>query len=306
MGAFSRLRSYRLSPWGRTWLSRGVALVGFGLLAKILLETGIVGDGGRGGYDATAYWDAARRVIGGQPLYGAQTGALGAYLYPPPLAQILAPGALVPLPVFVWAWRLIELICLRIAVGSWLRAGFAMLFPPVVAELDAGNVHLIMAAACAMAMRGRAVPIGPAVLLKFASLPLTPLGWLRDRRGLAIGGLIAAAIMAISFVLSPSSWIAYVGFIGTLQGVDGFWNLAAGFPFPLRLVAALAVGLLATRWIRLSPVAVVLAYPIVWYSSLSTFVALAAPVSPRGPVEEPHGPASTVGAVDGGAPLGTA
>jgi hypothetical protein len=310
MRPLDRLRAYRLSPRGRTWLVRGVALVGFGLLAKVLLETGIVGAGGRGGYDATAYWSAARRVVDGLPLYGAQTGAFGAYLYPPLLAQILAPGAFLPLPVFVWTWRLIELVSLRIAVGSWVRAGIAMLFPPVVAEIDAGNVHLIMAGACAAVMRNNGVAIGPAVLLKFAALPLVPLGWLRDRRGLVVGGLITGAVAAVSFALSPASWTDYFGFVGTLRDVDGFWNLAVAFPFPFRLVAALALGLLAIRWIRLAPIAVVLAYPIVWFSSLSTFVALVAPVSQRDRREKLRvaPTASTVNAVDGraaaGAPLG--
>lgn len=255
-----------------------MALVGFGLLAKVLLETGIADAGGSGGYDASAYWGAARRISDGMPLYGTQTGGFGAYLYPPPLAQLLTPGGLLPLPVFVWAWRLVELICLRYAVGGWARAGLALLFPPVIAEIDAGNVHLIMAAACVAVMRGQSLAVGPSALLKFAALPLAPLGWLRDRRGLVGGVLIAAAVIVVSFALSPKAWIDYLGFIGTAHDPSGFWNLAAGIAFPVRVAIALGLGILAVRWVRLAPLAVLIAYPVVWIASLSTLVALVAPI----------------------------
>src|SRR3954447_11024270 len=166
MGGLARLRAYRMSSTGQRWLERGVAAVGFGLLAQVLLPTGIVGFGGTGGTDATDYWIAARHVGAGEPLYAA---AYGTYLAPPPprrFAQLLAPVALLPANAFVWAWRLIELACLRVAVGGWRRAGIALLFPPVISELETGNVHLVMAAVCALAMRGAAFPVVPAGLLK--------------------------------------------------------------------------------------------------------------------------------------------
>src|SRR6185503_241960 len=117
MGGVARLRTYRMSPAGSLWLGRGIALVGYATLAVTLAIVGIAGAGGSGGYDAAGYLEGARRVVSGEPLYASIEGAYGAYVYSPLFAQLLAPFSWVPLPAFVWAWRVLELICLRVAVG---------------------------------------------------------------------------------------------------------------------------------------------------------------------------------------------
>lgn len=282
MGALARLRTVRVSPRGRTLLARGLALVGFAFLAKTLLQYGIEGAGGSGGIDAIAYWTAAGNVRDGLPLYAIPEGEFTAYAYPPPLAQALVPLSFLPMPAFVWLWRALELACLRIAVGSWTRTGLALLFvPPVIAEIDAGNVHLIMAAVCALAMRGTAATVAPATLLKFASVPLAPLGWQRDRRGLLAGIGATALVVAVSFLLVPVAWTDYLHFLGTTSFPSGWYNLAENVPLPLRLALAAAAGIAALRWVRLAPIAVLLAYPVLWFHALSTLVAMVAPVGER-------------------------
>jgi Protein of unknown function (DUF2029). len=283
MEAFDRLRTYRLSPWERTWLGRGIAVTGFLVLARVLLVQGIVGDGGGGGIDAIAYWTASKAAATGATLYGTAEGVFGAYAYPPPLAQLLVPFSGLPVAVFVWGWRFVEIACLRMAVGSWTRAGWALLFPPVLAELDAGNVHLIMAAVCAFAMRSAAAPIGPSALFKFASLPLAPIGWVRDRRGLIGGIAVAAAVCAVSIAIDRQGWTDWLGFLSKSTIPSGLHNVAEALPLPLRLVAAGALGIAAIRWVRGAPIAVVLTYPVVWIDALSTLVAVFAPV-PAGQV----------------------
>ena len=280
-----------LSPLGRTWLGRGLAGVGFVLLAKILLEHGIQGDGGGGGIDSIAYWTAAANARDGLPLYAVPVGGFTAYTYPPPMAQALVPVSWLPLPVFTWLWRAAEIISLRVALGSWTRSGLALLLvPPVLAEIDAGNVHLMMAAVCALAMRGVAVPVAPATLLKFASVPLVPLGWRLDRRGLLIGVGVSAGIVAISAVLAPAAWSDYIHFLSTTTFPTGWYNIGENVPLPLRLALAAVAGLAAARWIRLAPIAVFLAYPVVWFHSLSTLVAVAAPIpSPVAPIPSRDG-----------------
>lgn len=279
MGAFSRLRAYRLSPWGRTWLSRGVALVGFGLLAKILLETGIVGAGGTGGTDANDYWVAARHVANGEPLYAAAYGTYLAYSYPPVFAQLLSPLSALPSVGFVWLWRGVELVALRVAVGSWTRAGIALLvFPPAIAEIETGNVHLVMAAVCALAMRGASFPIAPAGLLKFASAPLAPIGFLRDRRGFVTGVAVAGVVLLASVALAPRAWSDYLAFLGSNQLPTVPAVALTILPLPLRLALAAGLGIAAVRFVRLAPVAVLLAYPVVWATSLTTLVAIVTPI----------------------------
>jgi hypothetical protein len=289
MGLWRRTRSFRLSPQGGTWLSRGLAAIGFAFLAKTLLEYGIQGSGGSGGIDAIAYWTAAVNVREGLPLYAIPEGGFAAYAYPPTLAQALVPFSFLPLPAFVWLWRAVELVSLRVATGSWTRSGLVLLFlPPVIAELDAGNVHLIMAAVCALAMRGVSVTVVPATLLKFASVPLVPLSWRLDRRGLLVGVGVAAAAVAASFVMAPAAWTDYAAWLTTTSFPSGWYNVAEFVPLPLRLAAAAALGLAAIRWVRLAPIAVVLAYPVVWFHSLSTLVAI---ITPLRPAQAPEGAA---------------
>lgn len=269
----------RLSDRGRRILFVGFGLVGYALLARVLLVEGIQGDGGLGGIDAIAYWTAAGHAFRGEPLYGVGGFGFGAYQYPPLFAQVLAPTSLLPMPVFVWLWRLLELIGLRLATGGWARSGIAILvFPPVIAEIDAGNVHLIMAGVAALAMRGVAAPIGPALFVKFSSWPLAPLGWTRDRRGLLIGAAGIALMALISFALSPATWSDYLAFLSLHAQPAPGYKFLYELPYVIRLAAAGAVGLAAARWIRLAPIAVTLAYPVIWFHSLSTLTAIAAPL----------------------------
>jgi hypothetical protein len=279
MGALDRLRTYRMSPRGRSWLWRGLALVGFAFLAKTLLDHGIQGAGGGGGIDAIAYWTAAGNVRDDLPLYANPVGSFTAYVYPPTLAQALVPASFLPMPVFVWLWRAIEVVALRVAVGSWTRAGIALLIvPPVIAELDAGNIHLIMAAVCALTMRGAALGVAPATLLKFASVPLAPLAWRLDRRGLFIGIGATALVVVASAAIASGAWVDYIRFLGTAQFPTGSYIISENVPLLLRLAVAAVVGIAAVRWIRLAPIAVLLAYPVVWFHGLSTLVAVVAPV----------------------------
>ncbi len=267
-----------LSPRGRHILFVGLGIVGYVYLGRVLLVNGIQDAGGLGGIDAIAYWTAAGHVLRGEPLYAIGSFEFGAFQYPPPFAQVLAPAALLPMPAFVWAWRAVELVGLRLATGGWARSGIAILvFPPVMAELDAGNVHLVMAGITALAMRGVAGLEGPAMLLKAASWPLAPLAWVRDRSRLLAGGAVLLLVMSVSIVIAPVAWNDYLGFLRSAATPLGY-NVLAVVPTPLRLLLAGAFALAAVRWVRLAPIAVTLAYPVVWFDALSTLTAVVARV----------------------------
>lgn len=269
----------RLSDRGRHILFVGLGLVGYVYLARVLLFNGIQDAGGLGGIDAIAYWTAAGRVLRSEPLYVVGGFGFGAYQYPPLFAQVLAPVALLPMPAFVWLWRVLELVGLRLATGGWVRSGIAVLvFPPVVAEIDAGNVHLIMAGVVALAMRGVTAPIGPALFVKFGTWPLVPIAWQRDRRGLLIGVAGIAILVLVSIALSPAAWSDYLAFLSRHAEPAPGYKFLESVPYVLRLAVAGAIGLAAVRWIRLAPIAVLLAYPVVWFHALSTLTAIAAPL----------------------------
>jgi hypothetical protein len=269
-----------MSDRGRRILFVGVGLVGYALLARVLLVEGIQGAGGLGGIDAIAYWTAAGHAWRNEPLYAVGGFGFGAYQYPPLFAQVLAPASLLPMSLFVWLWRLLELIGLRLATGGWARSGIAILiFPPVIAEIDAGNVHLIMAGVAGLAMRGVAAPVGPALLVKFSTWPLAPVGWTRDRRGLFIGAVGIALAALVSIVLSAANWTDYLAFLSLHAQPAPGYKFLDSVPYLIRLAAAGIVGLAAIRWLRLAPIAVLLAYPVVWFHALSTLTAIVAPTS---------------------------
>ncbi|MGC8634306.1 MAG: glycosyltransferase family 87 protein [Candidatus Limnocylindrales bacterium] len=142
-----------------------LALVGAATLVAALVAF----QGSRGaGYDFSAYFDAARRLAAGQPLYQGITqhgpfapGPAGLYLYPPPLAVLLL--ALVPLgsTAAAWAWQALHVVALvgscailpasrRVRLASF---GVAALSLPTLLDLNLGNVSLLVLLAGAVAWR---------------------------------------------------------------------------------------------------------------------------------------------------------
>jgi hypothetical protein len=263
-------------------LLAGLGAVGFAFGLWILLGLGIHDAGGTAGTDALAYWRAGRAVLDGTELYGLRPGATSAYLYTPLFAQFVAPASILPPVAFVWLWRLLEVACLRLVVGSWSRAGLAILvFPPVLIELAFGNVNLVVAAVCALAMRGAAAATSLPIVVKLTGLPLVPLALVADRKGFLVGLAVAALVVAGSVLAAPHLWAGFLAFLGQVPEPAWWTNLSRGTPLVLRLAIAMALGVVAIRWRRLAPVAVIVGLPIIWVTSLSILVAVAAPLPAR-------------------------
>ncbi|MEW6225157.1 MAG: hypothetical protein AB1627_11070 [Chloroflexota bacterium] len=271
-------RHLTLSPEGTNLVLAGISGVGYLLCLRALIDHGILKNGGEGGGDVFAYWTAGANLLAGEPVYGPGVGGYAAFLYLPPLAQLFAFPSQLPFPVVVWLWRGVVLLGLRATVGSWRSAGIAMLvWPPVISELDAGNVHLLMAAAVAMMIRGQGVWLLPAALTKFATLVAVPMALRDDPRGLLKGVGIAGVIVLVSFALGPSLWFDYARFITGVSTFDsGWYNLGAFVPLPLRVGLASAAIFAAFRWRRMLAVAATLALPVLWFHGLSMLVAVAA------------------------------
>src|SRR5438876_9825218 len=71
-------------------------------------------------YDFLAYYDAASRVLGGQPLYDPSvqvTGGFGLFYYPPPFILGLLPFTLVPAWAASWIWLALSLAMLIGAIA---------------------------------------------------------------------------------------------------------------------------------------------------------------------------------------------
>lgn len=224
--------------------------------------------------DAYAYW-----TTGTGDFYAtAETGQIGAYLYSPAFAQILAPLVVLPLAVFTALWTAINLAALWWLLRRWALP--SLLFLPIPFEIISGNVHLLYAVAIVAGFR---YPATWALMLLTKITPGVGLLWFlvrREWRGLAIAIGATAAIVAVSFVLDRAAWTTWIQLLQTQlsgAGQASFQTVGWYLPVPLlpRLAAAAAIAVFAAatdrRW--LIPVAVVLALPVVWLNGLAVLAA---------------------------------
>jgi len=151
------------------------------------------------GYDFSAYWQAARYLLDGEPLYSAHQlagpyapqGVQGLYLYPPFLAVAVAPLAALfdDYRAAAWVWAAIGAAIVVAVVWSvarseglwgrrhrWYLLAAAFALPPVVGELVMGNVHLVL-------------------------LGLLAIAWLGHRRGGTAGDAVSGAAVGVAALI---------------------------------------------------------------------------------------------------------
>jgi len=214
------------------------------------------------GYDFSAYWAAAGRLLDGlspyQPhqlegLYSPQQQFL--YLYPPPLAAAITPlRALFPdaYRAAAWIWTGVGAAILLAAVlaigrverlgdrypllagrGRWLLVVAAFAFPPVVGELVLGNVHLVL-------------------------LGLLTLAWLGVRRGDSRGAWIAGVAVGIAAVVKVFPGLLLLWFLLTRR-----YRAAAGVLVGAGVAALVALPLTGIEpWLQYPTVLANLGPPV--------------------------------------------
>ena len=220
------------------------------------------------GADARTYWGAPLD----NPYPGPQLGLPGAYLYPPPFIQALAPLRLLPFEVFHAAWALIGAAALVFLVGP-VGAALAITFLPFVfRDLLVGNIHLMLAAAIVIGLRQPAAWAFP-ILTKIT--PGIGVLWFvarREWRSAAIAVGTAAVIAAVSFAIGPDLWFAWIdrmrGDTGTAGGTYLVVLVARG---GVAAVLVFVAGLIGRAW--LIPIAVLVSLPILWPDSLAILLA---------------------------------
>jgi hypothetical protein len=131
-------------------------------------------------------------------------------------------------------------------------------------------------------MRGASAATSMPLAVKLTGLPLVPLAVIADRKGFLVGLATAALAVAGSVLVAPDLWAGFLAFLGQVPEPSWWTNLSRGTPLALRLAIAMALGVAAIRWRRLAPIAVIVGLPIVWVTSLSILVAVAAPLPARG------------------------
>ena len=128
------------------------------LLAMVLIAgvagvfaAGLIARGEAAGSDARAYWAGVRIWLnGGDPYH--PTGPFLPYVYSPWLLPVLAPWALLPWDVAWFVWRGASVLLLLWTMHWAYRqrplstaVAFVLLSFPIAANLDTGNITLILA-----------------------------------------------------------------------------------------------------------------------------------------------------------------
>jgi hypothetical protein len=221
--------------------------------------------------DAYAYWTTRS----GDPYAASGVGSIGAYLYSPAFAQALIPFVWLPFNLFGALWTVVNIGALVALVRRWALVW--LLFLPVPFEIISGNIHLLIAVVIVFGFR---YPVLWSFVLLTKVTPGVGLIWFAVRRewrslGLALGA--TAVIVAVSFVLGPGAWSAWVSsLVANAGGPVGTVGWYLPVPLLVRLPIAAAIvawgGLTDRRWTV--PIAVTLALPVVWLNGLAVLVAL--------------------------------
>jgi hypothetical protein len=208
--------------------------------------------------DVRAYYDAGARLNAGLPLYVpvSSTNEPGSYHYPPLLAILFRPLALLPYEVAALLWAV---VMVGATVLTFRRIGLS---PPVliaagllaVAILWTATIGQVQAVVTLLLAIGAPWAVALATSLKLYPI-LVAVFWVgrRDWRSISwlFGWLVALA--GIQFLLEPSGTIAYLGFLRAEQVADSNNLSLFGVSPVLWLVSVVVLAIVAlrlapTRW----------------------------------------------------------
>jgi hypothetical protein len=211
--------------------------------------------------DAHAYYDAAARLNAGQPLYpaGIDPNSNRIYLYPPLLAILLRPLALLSYEWFALAWELIVvgsfvLLLQHLGVrrrSTWIAVG--LLGIPIGWALTVAQAHVPMTLLLAM---GQPWSIALAANLKLFPV-LIVLWWIgrREWESAVAFAVWMVLLVAAQAVLEQGGSIAFFRSVGLGQvGDPGLHNISPFTLSPVAWFVLLFVGCAAilatarTRW----------------------------------------------------------
>ncbi len=273
-------------------------LAAFGIVLNVFLFQVLDAEGAVSLEDFEAYYEAAARIAAGEPLFSeAQLDGpidavcAGCYIYPPMLAQLLAPFAAVPLEVAKVGWFLLlsaaafAAAWIGASVGgasrSWERVIWTLVattcFFPVFHSNWLGNVGSLVALSAAfVALGGAAAGVGAAfsAVLKVSPLVYVPVALVSDARSRRTVIVALAGLLLTFILLAPQAWADTPAMIGNLLAGAGdvHWNLgpaamAANIGWPDAAVGAIralalvgGIGcLLLALWLARTPAGLPLA-----------------------------------------------
>ena len=267
---------------GRVGQTLLVVLAGLGLLLGVWL--GIIHLTTDPLADVRAYYDAGARLNAGQPLYVpvADTNVPGSYHYPPLLAIVFRPLALLPYGPAAVIW---EAVVVGATILTFMQLGFrraVLITAGLLAMAIAWTVAIGQAQALVTYLLAIGAPWAVALATNLKLYPaLVAVYWVGRREWRRLGwlGVWLAAILLVQLVLEPAATISYLGFLADEQVKDAN-NLSLFALSPILWVISIVVlGLVAlrvapSRWGWAAAVALsVLATPRLLSYQLSTLLA---------------------------------
>jgi alpha-1,2-mannosyltransferase len=151
--------------------------------------------------DFNVYYYAAREVVAGRDPYQRSIGEWTPYLYPPLLAELLVPLALLPLPLAAYVWFVINAV--SIGAAAWMSA---VLATQAAARSDAWRAVL---AVCALSVILRFVldnfNLGQVNLVVAGFAVAHVYLYARNRKLLSA----IALVLAVSIKLTPALLLVY-------------------------------------------------------------------------------------------------
>jgi hypothetical protein len=252
--------------WGWNAIRWALAIAGLAYYVAIL--TGHAGFTERTlADDMRAYWSAGLS----DPYRISDVGVSGAYLYSPAFLLLMAPLSLLPLAAVYLGFS-----ALQLGLLAWMGVLWLLPLTPLTDTLYYGNVTIVYAALIVVGVR---FPAAWSFMLLTKVTPGIGLLWFAVRREwskLAIALGVTAAIVAVSWILTPSLWPEWFSVLATSaeQPAQGFRAL----PIPLlpRLAAAALIIAWGARTDRrwTVPVGVIIASPVVWMGALAILAAV--------------------------------
>jgi Glycosyltransferase family 87 len=201
--------------------------------------------------DVRAYYDAGTRLNAGQPLYpaGADPDLAAFYRYPPLLAILFRPLALLPFEVAAAIWEALVLAAFGMTLwrlgirrpATWLAVG--LLGIPIAWTLAIGQAQAIVTLLLTLGSPWAVALAGHLKLLPF----LVGLYWLgrRDWRNLGWFVTWTVGLGLLQLVLEPTNTLAFLG-ISNLEQVGSVHNFSPYALSPLLWAAVVVIGVVVT------------------------------------------------------------
>lgn len=208
--------------------------------------------------DVRAYYDAARRLNEGQPLYAAAGDATTPtyYFYPPLLAILMRPFAGLPFHVFAVGWEAVvvaSFVALLRRLGANRRTFIAvgLLGMPIGWAIGVAQAHVPLTLLLAI---GQPWSIALATNLKLFPV-LVAVWWLGRRQYQAVGALAGWLLLLalVQWLVEPAGTVGFFSAVG-LDQTAGVRNLSPYAISPVLWVILAAAGGIAalflapTRW----------------------------------------------------------